>query len=34
MKAFVFIVLIGLALTAYAPKRHSSLHEANPSKIA
>ena len=34
MKAIIIIALIGLSLTAYAPKRHTSLHEASPNKIA
>jgi len=34
MKAFVLIAFIGLALTAYVPKKHTSLHETSSNKLA
>jgi hypothetical protein len=33
MKAFILIALIGLSLTAYAPKKHTSLHETSSNKL-
>jgi predicted MPP superfamily phosphohydrolase len=33
MKAFVLIAIIGLALAAFAPKKHTSLHETSSNKL-